>query len=149
MNQDIAAFLAPATLLIGSGLFSAGALSFLKVHFFKTKIRETAAIAAGLAFLVVTELIFVTSSLTTRFFGGQAALVSVCQLDAETALPQERHKKSEAMHNYVVGCMRGFEYEWTTEHRNCLDGPLATNAFCYLPMRPFDRAVTRLQMKFG
>lgn len=148
MNQDMALLFAPLTLLLGGGLFAAGALSFLNTHFFKTKFLATAALAAGLAFIVLTEFIFAMASGSGRFLSAQKALVSECELDAEAALPHERHMKSVAMQDYIVGCMRGSGYEWTTEHRRCRAEPIAMNAFCYLPVRPFTRAVTRIQMKF-
>ncbi|MBI1868340.1 MAG: hypothetical protein HYS06_08615 [Methylocystis sp.] len=148
MNQDMATFIAPLTLLLGGGLFAAGALSFLDIHFFKTKFGERAALAGGLALIVLTEFIFASSNMSARFFNGQRNDVLECRLAAETALPDERSKSSVVMHDHIVGCMNGLGYEWTARHSRCQEGPVATNPFCYLPVRPFDRIVTELQIRF-
>ena len=145
MNGDIAKFIAPFTLILGAGLFAAGALSFLDIHFFKTKFGAT---AACLALIVLTEFIFVTSAMSARFINGQRSDLLECRLDAETALPEERHKDGPVMHDYIVRCMNGFGYEWTTGHARCKKAPFATNPFCYLPRRLFDRLVTEFQMEF-
>jgi hypothetical protein len=68
VNGDIAKFIAPFTLILGAGLFAARALSFLDIHFFKTKFGAT---AACLALIVLTEFIFVTSAMSARFINGQ------------------------------------------------------------------------------
>ena len=148
MNGDIAKFIAPFTLILGAGLFAAGALSFLDIHFFKTKCGATAALAGGLALIVLTEFIFVTSAMSARFINGQRSDLLDCRLDAETALPEERHKDGPVMHDYIVRCMNGFGYEWTSGHARCKKAPFATNPFCYLPRRLFDRLVTEFQMEF-
>jgi len=145
VNGDIAKFIAPFTLILGAGLFAAGALSFLDIHFFKTKFGAT---AACLALIVLTEFIFVTSAMSARFINGQRSDLLECRLDAETALPEERHKDGPVMHDYIVRCMNGFGYEWTTGHARCKKAPFATNPFCYLPRRLFDRLVTEFQMEF-
>lgn len=144
----MATFVAPVTLLLGAGLFAAGALSFLDIHFFKTKFGERAALAGGLALIVVTEFIFASSSMSMRFLNGQRSNVLECRLDAETALPDERNKNSPIIHDHIIRCMNGFGYEWTTGHSRCKEAPVATNPFCYLPMQFFDRVVTEFQMKF-
>jgi hypothetical protein len=148
VNGDIATFIAPFTLILGAGLFAAGALSFLDIHFFKTKFGETAALAGGLALIVLTEFIFVTSAMSARFLNGQRSDLLACRLDAETALPEERHKDGPVMHDHIVRCMDGFGYEWTIGHARCKKARLATNPFCYLPQRLFDRLVTQFQMEF-
>lgn len=149
MNEDIATFAAPATLLLGGGLVAVGLLSFLDLHFFKTKTQGKIALAAGLLFILATEMLFMTSSQSARFFGGQKLTVTDCELDGETAYPLERQKKkSDAIHNYIVQCMDKLGYEWTVSHDHCREAPIATNAFCYLPKRPFDRSLVAFQMKF-
>ena len=79
MNGDIAKFIAPFTLILGAGLFAAGALSFLDIHFFKTKFGATAALAGGLALIVLTEFIFVTSAMSARFINGQRSDLLECR----------------------------------------------------------------------
>jgi len=146
--MEMVAFVAPMTLALGAGLFAAGLLSFLDIHFFKTKLAERAALAAGLALILMTELMFASSNMSQRFLNGQRSDVLECRLDAETALPEERQKNSQEMRNRIVQCMKGFGYEWTTGHKRCKEAPVATNAFCYLPTRPFDRVVTEFLMMF-
>ena len=146
--MEMVAFVAPMTLVLGAGLFAAGLLSFLDIHLFKTKLAERAALAAGLALILLTELIFASSNMSQRFLNGQRSDVLECRLDAETALPEERHKNSQEMQNRIVQCMKGFGYEWTTGRKRCKEAPVATNAYCYLPTRPFDRVVTELLMMF-
>ncbi len=147
--MEMIAFVAPVTLILGAGLFAAGLLSFLDVHFFETRLAERAAFAAGLAFIVLTELIFASSDMSMRFLNGQRSTVLECRLDAETALPDERHKNSPSMQKSIIECMNGPGYEWTPDSARCKEAVVATNPFCYLPNRAFDRAVTELLMLFG
>jgi hypothetical protein len=142
------AFVAPVTLLLGAGLFAAGLLSFLNIHFFETRLAERAALAAGLAFIVLAELIFASSDMSMRFLNGQRSVALECRLDAETALPDERHKNSPSMQKRIIECMNSSGYEWTPNRARCKEA-VATNPFCYLPSRAFDRAVTELLMLFG
>lgn len=148
MNEDLALFIAPLTLVPGAGLFAAGVLSFLGVHFFKSAFAERAALAAGLALIVLTEFIFATSSMSRRFLNGQRADAIECRLEAETSLPYERREDSPLIREHVLSCMSRFGYEWSAERARCQEGPAAANPFCYLPQKLFDRAVTEFQMKF-
>ncbi|HXY58760.1 MAG TPA: hypothetical protein VEH76_09270 [Methylocystis sp.] len=138
------AFVAPLTLALGAGLFSAGLLSFFDIHFFNKRSAARAAFAGGLALLVLTEFIFAASG--TRFLNGQRSDLLECRLEAETALPNERHKSSLAIHAHVARCMNGFGYEWTMAQARCREEPVSTNPYCYLPKGLFDRAATELQM---
>jgi hypothetical protein len=147
MNEDMIAFVAPLTLVLGSALLAAGLLSFFDVHFFKSRFAERAALAGGLALILVTELLFAAGGMSMRFLNGQRADVLECRLNAETELPNERHKNSPVIHERVMRCMNGFGYEWTTADRRCRAEPLSTNPFCYLPTRPFDRVVTKVLME--
>lgn len=148
MNEDISAFIAPLTLILGGGLFAIGALSFIGLDFFDTKFKGRVAFAIGLAFIVATELIFVTGSQSGRFFAGLKLDVTDCELDGETQLPQERHKNSKILHDHIVACMGKLGYEWNVEHEHCKEAQIATNSFCYLPMRPVARAIVRFQTVF-
>jgi hypothetical protein len=143
---EMIAFVAPTILVLGAGLLAAGVLSFLDIHFLKTRLAERAALAGGLALIVLAELIFASSDMSMRFLNGQRSDVLECRLEAEAALPEERHKDSPVMQNRVVECMKGFGYEWTPSHTRCKEAPVATNPFCYLPTRGFDRTVTELLM---
>jgi len=58
MDNVLASFFAPITLLLGGALVALGFLSFLDLNFFKTKLRAKVAFAAGLAFLFATEAMF-------------------------------------------------------------------------------------------
>ncbi|MBI1868788.1 MAG: hypothetical protein HYS06_10935 [Methylocystis sp.] len=148
MNEGIATFIAPMTLLLGGGLFSVGLLSFLDLRFFKTKFQGKVALAAGLAFVLLTEFIFATSGASGRFLAAQKVDVTDCELDGETALPAERHKDSKILHAHIVTCMKELGYEWTTEHDHCKEGPISTNPYCYLPTHRLARVVNSFQMKF-
>lgn len=148
MNEDMSAFMAPLTLILGGGLFALGALSFFGINYFKTKFAGGVAFAIGLAFIVATEFIFVTGSSSGRFFSGQKIDVTECELDGETKLPEERHKNSKVLHDYIVGCMAKLGYEWNADHEHCQEAQIATNSFCYLPMRPMARAIVKLQTRF-
>lgn len=143
------AFVAPVILVLGAGLFAAGALSFLDIHFFEKKLAERAALAGGLSLLFLAELIFASSDMSMRFLNGQRSDVLECRLDLETALPEERHKDSRVMQVKIIDCMKKFGYEWDPHNARCKEGPVATNPFCYLPTRGFDRAVTKLLMMLG
>lgn len=146
MNQDMFTFIAPLTLVIGAGLLAAGLLSFFDIHFFESRRAERAALAGGLALIFVTELIFSASGPSMRFLNGQRSDLLECRLEAETALPEERHKDSVIIHAHILRCMDRFGYEWTTASRRCQEEPISTNPFCYLPRRSFDRLVTEALM---
>jgi hypothetical protein len=148
MNEDISGFIVPLTLILGGGLVALGALSVFGLDFFKTKFAGGVAFAIGLAFIVVTELIFVTSSQSGRFFSGLKLDVTDCELDGETKLPQERNKNSKILHDYIVGCMERLGYEWNDDHDHCKEAQIATNSFCYLPTRPMARAIVKFQTAF-
>jgi hypothetical protein len=148
MNEDISAFIVPLTLVLGGGLLALGGLSFIGVDYFDSKFKSRVAFAVGLAFIVATELIFVTSSSSGRYFAGIKIDVTDCELDAETRLPEERHKKSKIMHDDIVACMVKLGYEWSGDHDHCREAEIATNSFCYLPTRPVARAIVKFQTAF-
>jgi hypothetical protein len=148
MNEDIAAFIAPLTLVLGGGLLAVGILSLVGLDFFDSKFKGGVAFAIGLAFIVATELIFVTSSQSGRFFSGLKADVTDCELDSETQLPDERHKDSKILHDHIVACMERLGYEWNVDHAHCKEARIATNSFCYLPTRPMARAIVKMQTAF-
>ncbi|WP_159727530.1 hypothetical protein [Methylosinus sp. Ce-a6] len=148
MNEDIAAFVAPLTLMLGGGLLALGALSFIGIDYFGTKFKARVAFAIGLAFIVATELVFVTGSSSGRYFSGLKTDVTDCELDGETRLPEERHKNSRVLHDYIVGCMERLGYDWNAEHEHCKEARIATNSFCYLPKRAVARAIVRFQTAF-
>jgi hypothetical protein len=143
---EMIAFVAPMILVLGAGLLAAGMLSFLDIHFFKTRLAERAALAGGLSLIVVAELIFASSDMSMRFLNGQRSDVLECRLDTETALPEERHKDSPLMQIKIIEYMERFGYEWAPDAARCKQATVATNPFCYLPSRGFDRAMTELLM---
>jgi hypothetical protein len=148
VNEDLSTFTLPLTLLIGGGLVAIGLLSLIDLHFFKTKMQGKVALAAGLAFIVTTELLFMTNGDSARFLSAQKFSVTDCELDGEAAYPLERHKQSKLIHNYIVQCMDKAGFEWIASHDHCQEAPIATNAFCYLPKRVFERSLVAFQMKF-
>jgi len=148
MNGGVAASLGVIPLLIGAGLVAVGLLSFLDIHFFKTRLQDKVALAVGLAFILATEALFVTSSGGGRYFEGQKADVTDCEYEVERAHPLERRANPGLIRDEIVKCMDRLAYEWTLEHKHCQQAKLATNAFCYLPKDAFPRAIASFQMKF-
>ena len=144
MDGGLITFLAPLSLLLGAGLFVIGLFSFLDMHFFKSRSAERAALAGGLALILLAELLLAANGM--RFLNGQRSDLLECRLEAETELPNERHNNSPVIHARILRCMEGFGYEWTTAQRRCRDEPISTNPFCYLPKRLFDRMITEAQM---
>lgn len=148
MNEDVGTFFAPITLLIGGALVAAGLLSFLDINYFKTKLQARAALAAGLAFVLATEALFLTSSGGSRYFAGQRLDVTDCEFKTEQAFPLERGKSGNVIGEKIKECMEGLGYEWTLDHPHCKEAKLATNTFCYLPRNAFGRTIVAFQMKF-
>jgi len=138
------AFVAPIGLAVGAALVVVGLFSFFDIHFFESPSAERAALAGGLALVVLAE--FLLAAVGMRFLNGQRGDLLECRLVAETELPNERHKNSPVIHARIVSCMEGFGYEWTTAQRRCREEPASTNPFCYVPKRWFDRVATEMQM---
>jgi hypothetical protein len=148
MNEGIAPFFAPFTILIGGALVAIGLLSLLDLHFFKTPLRGKIALAVGLAFILATQMMFATSTVGGRYFEGQKTLLTDCEYKVERDFPLERRDNPKLISEKITACMTDLGYEWNTEHGHCKEGPLATNAFCYLPTGPMDRRVVAFQMGF-
>jgi hypothetical protein len=148
MNEGAGVFFSPLTLLLGGGLFALGLLSLAGLQFFKTRHQAVVALAMGLAFLLATEAMFLTSSGGGRYFAAQSADVTDCEYEAERANPLERGKNSSVIPGAIRACMDRLGYDWTTEHPHCEEAKLATNTFCYLPKMRFSRAIVAWQMKF-
>jgi len=147
MDQDIAVFFAPWALILGGGLIATSGLTFFNHHFYKTKLQATAAFVAGVAILGLLEILFVSSS--GAFFQRQKVVVSECELEGETAFPEQRAVKDSAdIRKAILGCMNKAGYEWTSDHYNCKKAPVAMNAYCYIPADFFNRAITNIQLKF-
>ena len=92
MDNVLASFFAPITLLLGGGLVALGFLSFLDLNFFKTPLRAKIAFAVGLAFLFATEAMFLTSSGAGRYLAGLRLDVTDCEFKVEEAFPLEREQ---------------------------------------------------------
>jgi hypothetical protein len=148
MNEGVGNFFAVITLLIGAGLVGVGILSFVGASFFKSKLQDRAALAIGLAFLVATEAMFVTSGGSGRYLSGQKIDVTECELEVETAFPMERRSNPGVVRERIVACMDRLGYDWTDEHEHCREAPLATNALCYLPKAALARRIVAFQSKF-
>jgi len=148
MNEGIAPFFAPFTLLIGGALLAVGLLSLLDLHFFKTPLRGKIALATGLLFIVATQLMFATSSMGGRYFEGQKTLLTDCEYKVERDFPQERRDNPKLISEKITACMTDLGYEWSAEHDHCKEAPLATNVFCYLPTGAMDRKIVAFQMGF-
>lgn len=149
MNENLGVFLAPITIILGGGLFALGLLSlFEQYSFFKSRLMATAALAVGLAFLVATEAMFVTGSGSGRYLSGLRTDVTDCEYLVEQANPLERGKPSLVIAREIKACMDRLGYDWTTEHPHCVEAPISTNLFCYLPKTKFARTIVAYQMKF-
>jgi len=148
MNEGIAPFLSPITLILGSGLFVVGLLSLFDLHFMKTKARGMAALVLGLLFLLVTEALFVTSGAGARYFEGQKLDVTDCEFDVERDFPLERRDNPQLVHDKIVACMDRAGYDWTEAHGHCQEAKLATNPFCYIPRPMMQKAIVGFQMRF-
>jgi len=148
MNEGVATFFAPITLLIGGGLFAFGFLSIIGLQYFKTPLRGQIAMAVGLVFLIATESLFVTTSGSGRYFSGQQRDLTDCELQVEEGFPLDRTKKNGVIGAEIRKCMDKIGYDWIEDHDHCKEARLATNAFCYLPRSKFDRTLVAFQMQF-
>ena len=149
MNENLGVFLAPITIILGGGLFALGGLSLFEgFNFFKTRTKATTALAIGLAFLVVTEAMFVTGTGSGRYFSGLTTDVTDCEYVVEQANPLERGKPNSTIPQKIRACMDRLGYDWTTSHPHCEEARIATNAFCYLPKAKFARTIVAYQMQF-
>ncbi len=77
----------------------------MNLHYFKTRFKGMAALALGLAFLAVTEALFLTGSGTGRYFDGKQADVTDCEYEAEQGFPLDRHTRSSVIPNHIEQCM--------------------------------------------
>lgn len=148
MNEGVATFFAPFTLLIGGALVALGALSLIDLHFFKTPMRGKIALVLGLVFMVATQALFATSSAGGRYFEGQKIDVTECEFQVERDFPLERRSNPKLIREKIVACMDGLGYEWSEAHEHCQEARLATNVFCYLPKSAADRRIVAFQMNF-
>jgi hypothetical protein len=148
MNEGVANFFAVITLMIGGGLVAIGLLSFMDASFFKSKLRDRAALAIGLAFLLATEALFVTHGESGRYLSGQKLDVTECEYQIESAFPNERRSNPRLVRDKIVACMDQLGYDWSDDTDHCREAPLATNVFCYLPKAALARRIVALQSKF-
>ncbi len=148
MDNGLASFFAPITLLIGGALVALGLLSFFDLNYFKTPLRAKLALAAGLAFILATEAMFLTSNGAGRYLSGLRLDVTDCEYKTEEAFPLERGKPGAVISDHIKACMDDLGYDWTTEHPHCAEAKLATNIFCYLPRAPMARVIVAFQAKF-
>jgi hypothetical protein len=148
MNEGVAASLAALTLIVGGGLATIGILSLLNLNVFKSRQKNLAALAMGLALLVATEAVFLTGGSSGRYFSGQKVDVTDCEYVAEGKHPLERRSNPGIVRDEIKHCMDRLGYEWSDGHEHCREAPLATNEFCYLPKDRFGRVLVAFQMKF-
>jgi len=148
MNEGVAGSLGAMVLIVGGGLLTIGLLSLLDLDFFKSKQRNLGALAMGLALVVASEAVFLTSSGSGRYFSGQRADVTDCEFATEEAHPEERRTNPGLVRAEILKCMDRLGYDWTTDHEHCREAPVATNEFCYLPKDRFGRVLVAFQMKF-
>jgi hypothetical protein len=134
-------------IFVGVALATVGVLSLLDVQFRISRVTAVAAFLGGLAMVVGAEAGLIGSS--SSFYKAQQIQTSACELDGESAYPQNRRLDPDRLiRKYITGCMAQAGYAWTTDHEHCREAPLATNPLCYLPTGLFDRAVTKVQVAF-
>lgn len=148
MNEGIAPFLSPLTLMVGGALLAIGLLSLLDLHFFKTPTQGKVALAIGLLFILATEGMFVTSGASGRYFEGMKIDVTDCEFQVERDFPNERRDKPQFIEQKIKACMDSLGYDWSGEHGHCQEAQLSTNVFCYLPRAPLQRSIVAFQMRF-
>ena len=148
MNEGIAPFLSPITLLLGAGLFVMGFLTLIDLDFFKTKTQGLVALMFGVLFLVATEAMFVTSGASGRYFEGQKLDVTDCEYQIERDFPAQRRENPKFVHDKIVACMDALGYDWNEDHYHCGEARVATNVFCYAPRAWMQRAIVSWQMRF-
>jgi len=147
LNQDLAVFFVPFGLLISCALLAGGGLYFINIRFLGSARVAVASIATGALVLILLEIILYGSS--TGYFKAQQLATSECELEGESAHPEARQGVNDRIiRETIVACMKEAGYEWRGDHRHCIDAPVATNPFCYLPTDVFDRAITGFQMNF-
>lgn len=148
MNEGIAPFLSPLTLILGGGLLVIGILSFFDLHFLKSRTQERVALVVGLVFILATEAMFVTSGASGRYFEGQKIDVTDCEYQVERDYPLERRENPKLIEQKIKGCMDVLGYDWSETHEHCQEARLSTNAFCYIPRSPMQRSIVAFQMRF-
>lgn len=148
MNEGIAPFLSPLTLIIGGGLFVIGVLSFFDLHFLKSRTQEKVALILGLVFILATEAMFVTSGASGRYFEGQKIDVTDCEFQVERDFPLERRDNPKLIEEKIKSCMDTLGYDWTEDHEHCQEARLSTNVFCYMPRDKMQRSIVAFQMRF-
>ncbi|MGJ0391417.1 MAG: hypothetical protein ACR650_01445 [Methylocystis sp.] len=148
MNEGIAPFLSPLTLIIGGGLIVIGILSLFDLHFLKSKTQEKVALILGLVFIVATEAMFVTSGASGRYLEGQKIDVTECEFQVERDFPVERRGDPQLIEQKIKACMNNLGYDWIETHEHCLEAKLSTNVFCYIPRAAMQREIVAFQMRF-
>lgn len=148
MNEGIAPFFTPLTLILGGGLVVIGVFSLFDVHFLKSKTQERLALVFGLVFILATEAMFVTSDISGRYFEGQKIDVTDCEFQVERDYPLERRSNPLLIHQKIRACMDTLGYDWTDVHEHCQEAKVSTNVFCYLPRSAMQREIVAFQMRF-
>ena len=148
MNEGIAPFFSPLTLIIGGALLAVGILSLFDLHFLKTKAQGKVALVLGLVFLVATEAMFVTSGAGGRYLEGQKMDVTECEFQIERDFPNERRDNPKMIEQRIKSCMDQMGYDWSEDHTHCQEARLSTNVFCYMPRDSMQRSIVAFQMRF-
>jgi hypothetical protein len=147
LNQDLAVFIVPFALVIGGSLLALGGLYFINIRYVSSAPRAMAALVAGAVIIGILEIILYGSAVA--FFKAQQVQTSACELVGESAHPEARRGADPTViHKAITACMIEAGYEWDGKHRHCMDAPIATNPFCYLPIDSMDRTITNIQLSF-
>ncbi len=148
MNEGIAPFFSPLTLIIGAALFTVGVLSLFDLHFLRTKTQGKIALIVGLLFIVATEAMFMTSGAGGRYLEGQRMDVTDCEYQIERDFPSERRDNPRLIEQKIKACMDNLGYDWSEDHKHCQEARLSTNVFCYMPRDSMERTIVAFQMRF-
>lgn len=146
MDHRMTMLVVPWALIIGCALVAGGGLYlFFDARFLKSKFQAITALVSGLLIIFLTELSIVAYN-GASFFLAQKEYVSKCYAEGEAAFAAERATKDNAAGVRIFECVSKLGYEWSLDHRKCRDYPVPMNAYCWLPMDPLNRIVTRFQL---
>ena len=133
---------------VGCVLATAGGIYFMDIKFLRDKSSAFAALVCGVALAGSAEAALVGSS--SSFFKAQQIRTSACELEGETAHPENRGSDTgRVIYDHIRDCMKTAGYVWTSNQEHCKEAPPASNPFCYLPSDAFDRLVTSFQVAFA
>ena len=143
----IALFALGSTMIVGGGIgFMQSQPALIET---RSRLAQGLILAAAAVMFVAGVGVHFTGSSNTAFLKGQLAQTSLCELESESANPEARGKRSDAIDARIIACMKKSGFNHVTEPALCRDAPVATNGFCYEPAAWIDRTITRFQLAFN